>query len=111
VSERHHHYYRKVGTRRAQAISKICFAGAAHLEGGRIEEIRIALGSVAPTVVRATQTENILKEQKPDASLIKAARESLAKEIAPIDDIRSTAGYRLRVAVNVLEDFLLQLQA
>jgi CO/xanthine dehydrogenase FAD-binding subunit len=110
-SARRHHYYRKVGTRKAQAISKICLAGAAHLEGGRIEEIRIALGSVAPTVVRATQTENILKGQRLDAGLIRAARESLSKEIAPIDDIRSTANYRLRVAANVLEDFLLQLKA
>src|SRR4029079_1464243 len=48
------HYYRKVGTRKAQAISKICFAGAARAAQGRIEDIRIALGSVAPTVVRAT---------------------------------------------------------
>ncbi|HEX8141121.1 MAG TPA: xanthine dehydrogenase family protein subunit M [Pyrinomonadaceae bacterium] len=105
------HYYRKVGTRKAQAISKICFAGAARVGGGRIEEIRIALGSVAPTVVRATKTEEVLTGQRLDAGLIKAAREALSKEIVPIDDIRSTATYRLRVAANVLEDFLLQLQA
>ena len=104
-------YYRKVGTRKAQAISKICFAGAARVEGGRIEDIRIALGSVAPTVVRLTKTERLLKEQKLDASVIRTARESLSQEIVPIDDIRSTARYRLRVAANLLEDFLLQLQA
>jgi CO/xanthine dehydrogenase FAD-binding subunit len=50
-------YYRKVGTRRAQAISKVCFAGAARAEGGRIADVRIALGSVAPTVVRCYETE------------------------------------------------------
>jgi CO/xanthine dehydrogenase FAD-binding subunit len=104
------HYYRKVGTRKAQAISKICFAGAARTDGGRIEEIRIALGSVAPTVVRAVKTEEVLQGQQLDASVVKAAREALAQEIVPIDDIRSTARYRLRVAANVLEDFLLQLQ-
>ena len=104
------HYYRKVGTRKAQAISKICFAGVARVEAGRIEEIRIALGSVGPTVVRATKTEEVLTGQQPDAGAIKAARETLSKEIIPIDDIRSTANYRLRVAANVLEDFLLQLR-
>jgi len=102
-------YYRKVGTRKAQAISKICIACAARVESGRVEDIRIALGSVAPTVIRAVKTEELLKEQTLDAQLIGAAREALSKEIAPIDDIRSTAHYRLRVAANLLEDFLLQL--
>jgi CO/xanthine dehydrogenase FAD-binding subunit len=104
------HYYRKVGTRKAQAISKICFAGAARTDGGVVEEIRIALGSVAPTVLRAVKTEEVLRGQKLDSSVVKAAREALSKEIVPIDDIRSTANYRLRVAANVLEDFLLQLK-
>jgi CO/xanthine dehydrogenase FAD-binding subunit len=103
------HYYRKVGTRRAQAISKICFAGVGRADGGRIEELRIALGSVAPTVVRALKTEDVLKGQRLDADVISAARKSLSVEIVPIDDIRSTANYRLRVAANILEDFLLQL--
>jgi CO/xanthine dehydrogenase FAD-binding subunit len=104
------HYYRKVGTRKAQAISKICLAGAARVRAGIIEEIRIALGSVAPTPLRAVRTEEVLRGQRPDAGVIRAAREALSKEITPIDDIRSTANYRLRVAANVLEDFLLQLQ-
>jgi CO/xanthine dehydrogenase FAD-binding subunit len=105
------HYYRKVGTRKAQAISKICFAGAGRATQGRIEEIRIALGSVAPVPLRAIKTEEVLTGQKLDADVIKAAREALSKEIVPIDDIRSTATYRLRVAANLLEDFLLQLQS
>ncbi|HEX8139425.1 MAG TPA: FAD binding domain-containing protein, partial [Pyrinomonadaceae bacterium] len=104
-------YYRKVGTRKAQAISKICLAGAARVRGGTIEEIRIAVGSVAPTVLRAVETEKLLRGQKPEPGVIRAAREAFSKEMAPIDDIRSTANYRLRVAANVLEDFLLQLQA
>jgi CO/xanthine dehydrogenase FAD-binding subunit len=104
-------YYRKVGTRKAQAISKICIACAARVLDGRIEDIRIALGSVAPTVIRAIKTESLLKEQKLDAQVIRTARESLSQEIVPIDDIRSTAHYRLRVAANLLEDFLLHLQA
>jgi CO/xanthine dehydrogenase FAD-binding subunit len=105
------HYYRKVGTRKAQAISKICFAGAARADNGRIEDVRISLGSVAPTVIRATKTEALLNGQNVDAQLIRAARESLSTEIVPIDDIRSTAHYRVRVAANLLEDFLLQLRA
>jgi CO/xanthine dehydrogenase FAD-binding subunit len=101
------HYYRKVGTRKAQAISKICFAGTARLEGERIMDVRIALGSVAPVVVRCTRTEDILRNRKVDDEAVSAARAELAREISPIDDIRSTANYRLRVAQNVLEDFLM----
>ncbi len=99
-------YYRKVGTRKAQAISKVCFAGAACLEDGQIRDIRISLGSVAPTVLRCRKTEAVLRGQKPAPSVIAAAKQSLASEIAPIDDIRSTAAYRLRVAQNLLEEFL-----
>ncbi len=100
-------YYRKVGTRKAQAISKICFAGMAQFEGERIMDARIALGSVAPVVVRCSKTEDVLRNQEVNESLVKEARAELAREISPIDDIRSTANYRLQVALNVLEDFLL----
>ena len=99
-------YYHKVGTRRAQAISKVCVAASARVEGGRLASVRVALGSVAPTVVRCARTEKLLEGQAVDAGLIRAARESLAEEIAPIDDVRSTADYRLRVAQNLLEEFL-----
>ncbi len=53
--------YRKVGTRRAQAISKVCFAGLAEVVDGSIADIRLALGSVAPTVLRCRKTEDVLK--------------------------------------------------
>jgi CO/xanthine dehydrogenase FAD-binding subunit len=105
-----HQYYRKVGTRKAQAISKVCFAGLARMEDASIAEIRLALGSVAPTPLRCVRTEAVLKDQKIDATLISAARAELSKEIVPIDDIRSTSDYRLRVALNLLEDFLSNLQ-
>jgi CO/xanthine dehydrogenase FAD-binding subunit len=87
-------YIRKVGTRRAQAISKICIAG---LKQGN--EIRIALGSVAPTPIRCPKTEQAIQNGRP-------AIEILLSEITPIDDIRSTAHYRNQVAANLLEEFL-----
>ncbi len=104
-------YYRKVGTRRAQAISKVCMAAAARVgSGGRVESVRVALGSVATAVLRCARTEKLLRDQVIDGGLIRAAREALAREIAPIDDMRSTREYRARVAENLLEDFLTTLR-
>jgi CO/xanthine dehydrogenase FAD-binding subunit len=103
------HYYRKVGTRKAQAISKICFAAVGGLSDRRVTTVRIALGSVAPIPIRCTKTEAVIKDRVLDAAVIAAASDELAREIAPIDDIRSTSKYRLKVAGNLLEDFLRQL--
>lgn len=101
------HFYRKVGTRRAQAISKVCFAALAETNGyGAFAEVRIALGSVAPVVLRCRRTEALLKGRRPDVELLRDARGALAEDISPIDDIRSTARYRTRVAQNLLEEFL-----
>jgi CO/xanthine dehydrogenase FAD-binding subunit len=105
------HYYRKVGTRRAQAISKVCLAAAARIDATRIADVRIALGSVAPTVLRATETENILRGEKLTPASLRAAQDVLASEIAPIDDMRSTALYRRRVAQNLLAEFCEMLSA
>jgi CO/xanthine dehydrogenase FAD-binding subunit len=99
-------YYRKVGTRKAQAISKVCFAGAIRMNENKVEDVRVALGSVAPTVVRCRRAEEVLRGQRLESEVINAARAELMKEIVPIDDIRSTADYRLRVAGNLLADFL-----
>lgn len=100
------HYYRKVGTRKAQAISKVCFAAVGKTENGHIADTKMAVGSVAPIIVRCVQTENALRGQKLDDETIKAACDTMAQEISPIDDIRSTAKYRLQVAGNLLADFL-----
>ena len=105
------HYYRKVGTRKAQAISKVCLAALAKLEQDQISDIRIALGSVAPIVVRCVHTEDALRGRKPDAETIKSGVATLSQEISPIDDIRSTADYRLQVAKNLLTDLLSTLRA
>src|SRR5213595_3433453 len=93
-------YYRKVGTRKAQAISKVCFAAVGSMTDGKIETVRIAFGSIAPIPFRCVQTENALRNQTIDS--VAAAREALASEISPIDDLRSTRDYRLRVSLNLL---------
>ena len=108
-SQKWRQYYRKVGTRKAQAISKVCFAGAGLVENGVVTDLRIAVGSVAPIALRAVKTEAAVRGAGVTPAVMAAARESLAREIAPIDDIRSTALYRLRVAQNLLGEFLSQL--
>lgn len=106
-----HHYYRKVGTRKAQAISKVCLAATARLSEGTVDKIRIAFGSIAPIPLRCIKTEDVLRGARPGAEIIEKAKAELAREIVPIDDIRSSKGYRLRVSLNLLEDFLRQLAA
>jgi CO/xanthine dehydrogenase FAD-binding subunit len=103
------HYYRKVGTRKAQAISKVCFAGTARLDAGRVSHLRIALGSVAPVPLRCLRTEQSVLEQANSGDWISNAINELEREITPISDIRSTKDYRLRVSKNLLEDFLKKL--
>ena len=99
------HYYRKVGTRKAQAISKVCFAATARTSGQQLQDVRIALGSVAPIPIRCIRTEAALRGKSLD-QLRNHGKAELAKEISPIDDIRSTASYRLRVSLNLIEEFL-----
>lgn len=88
-------WWRKVGTRRAQAISKVMMAGV------RGDEIRVALGSVAPTVIRLPRTEAALMA----GDSIDEARAALLEEVQPIDDVRSTAEYRRAVSANLLTQF------
>jgi CO/xanthine dehydrogenase FAD-binding subunit len=88
-------WFRKVGTRAAQAISKVVIAGV------RAPRPAISLGSVAATVVRLPQTENALAA----GSSVEEAQRVLQQEIKPIDDVRSTAAYRLRVAANLVAQF------
>ena len=99
-------YLRKVGTRRAQAISKVALAGLAQVADGELARIRIALASVAPVPLRCVETERLLHGRRVDSALIQEARAMLSNEIAPIDDIRSTHDYRREVAANLLAEFL-----
>jgi xanthine dehydrogenase small subunit len=95
--------FRKVGTRRAQAISKVVMALAWRGEPDEAwTDVRLALGSVAATPIRAPRTEAALEGASPTPATADAAAAALAEELDPIDDVRSTADYRRAVASRVL---------
>lgn len=99
-------YTRKIGARNAQAISKVCLAALGRVVEGMIEDIRIAVGSVAPVPFRLTETETALRGKRIDPALIIKAKKIVADEIQPIDDIRSSARYRRAVTANLVAEFL-----
>ena len=105
-SARHAQTYRKVGTRRAQAISKVCFAASLSFANATVADARFAFGSVAPTVVRARAAESAVRGRALNRQTIAAARMALTSDIAPIDDVRSTERYRRHVAQALLAEFL-----
>jgi len=94
--------YRKVGTRLAQSISKVVMATRLVRDGQRVTEARVAFGSVAPIPVRARHVERALV----DAGLDPAAAREVDRDVHPIDDVRSTAAYRRRVAANILRTWI-----
>jgi OHCU decarboxylase len=99
-------YGRKTGARNAQAISKVCMAGVGRMHDGRVDDVRIGLGAVAPVPLRLSGVEGLIRGQRIGDELIAKARRVLDGAIAPIDDIRSVAEYRRFVAGNLLEEFL-----
>jgi CO/xanthine dehydrogenase FAD-binding subunit len=99
--------FRKVGTRAAQAISKTVAAGLLwQRRDGTVEELRFALGSMAPTVRRLTHAESYVRGKKLTPDIAREAVRLLAEDVSPIDDIRSSAEYRLLVSRNLLAAFL-----
>src|SRR3990170_5400590 len=106
--------FRKVGTRRAQAISKVVMALA--WRPNEVErpdsdpspwgDVRLALGSVAERPIRAPRTEAALEGAAPTLGTADRAAATLADEIHPIDDVRSTAEYRRTVAARVLHSLI-----
>lgn len=107
---RHRQYLRKVGARRAMAIAKVALAATALLDHGAVGEIRIGAASLGPFPMRLTQTESALLGKALTRETARAAQRTLQTEARPIDDIRSTAFYRRRVAANLLDEFLLELR-
>jgi putative cofactor-binding repeat protein len=81
------------------------------MAGQTVEDIHIAVGSVAPVPLRLSETELMLRGKVIDESLVSAAKKMAVAEIRPIDDIRSTAKYRAAVAGNLVAEFLNLLSA
>ena len=104
-------YARKVGARNSQAISKVCIAAMGRLADGIVEDVHIALGSVAPVPLRLKETEQAVKGKRIDSDLLLSAKNAAAAEIRAIDDIRSTARYRSAVAGNLVIEFLKRLRS
>jgi CO/xanthine dehydrogenase FAD-binding subunit len=101
-------FFRKVGTRAAQAISKTVAAGALWLSADEtVGDVRLALGSMAPTVRRLRTVEAALIGRRLSPEVIRSAVAHVADDVSPIDDIRSTAAYRLATSQRLLEAFLL----
>ena len=100
------HFFRKVGARRMQAISKVVIAGVLEQgAAGVVERVTLALGSVAPVTLRARHAEAALLGQPLDPATIDAAARAVREDIAPIDDIRSTRSYRVRIAERLVRAF------
>jgi len=107
----HRQYIRKVGTRRAMAISKVALGATAVMKDGAIEEIRLAAASLAPFPARLPKTEAALVNHELSPRLIDSACNALLSEAQPIDDIRSNAQYRKSVGANLLKEFLRSLDS
>jgi CO/xanthine dehydrogenase FAD-binding subunit len=99
-------FFRKVGTRAAQAISKVVMAAAAREDDGRWADVRLSFGSLAATPARAASTEAAAEGQPISADTGARAAARLPEDFSPIDDVRSTADYRRRVARNLVREFL-----
>ena len=100
-------FFRKVGTRAAQSISKVVFAGMLRgARDGSVDHVRLAWGSVAPTPIRAALAESVLLGETPSRAVLERSTAALGEDLSPIDDIRSDRAYRMAVARNVLAQFL-----
>jgi CO/xanthine dehydrogenase FAD-binding subunit len=97
----------KAGTRPALDISTIAIAFAATRDGaGRLQAVRLALGAVAPTPIRARQAEALLEGQVITAALAEQAAQAAAAEATPIDDVRASAWYRRELLHNLTRRIL-----
>lgn len=104
--------YKKVGTRKSTAISKLSFMGLAKVENGKAADIRMSFGAVGPTIVKSKAIENEIEGKSPEEILsnLESIKEQYSRIINPIDDQRSTAKYRKRVCLNLVSCFLEQLK-
>ncbi len=104
--------FRKVGTRKAQSISKVVLAIAARVDGGAVTALRAAAGSVAERTVLLPSLEQALAGRAPDAAAVEsAARSAVRADVSPIDDVRSTARYRRELLFRLLKRLLREVLA
>ncbi len=104
VSDEYEHYFKKIGRRNALDIS-VCSMGYLLKENsGKIEDVRIAYGAVAPRIIRPTSLEEFLQGKPVSREVLPEAKELLEDEISPISDIRGSAEYRKEVALRQLEE-------
>jgi len=103
-------FFYKVGTRRAQAISKVMMAARLAMNNGSIDSCAISYGSMTPVVRRAGRVEAALRGWVSGSALPDSIQNLLEGELSPIDDIRSTARYRMRVARNLLARMLREVE-
>jgi len=94
LNEKYYCLYQKLGQRKSLSCSKASMAFVAAHEADRITDVRIAMGAVAPTVVRGHRTEAFLEGKVLTKEIIEQAAEIVRGEVSPIDDLRSTASYR-----------------
>lgn len=101
-------YYQKIGARKADAISKLSFVGLMQITDGTVQEMRVAVGAVAPIVVKDRETER-MGIGRPIEEVLQHKKEFLDRYkalITPIDDQRSTASYRKKTSLRLIEDFM-----
>ena len=101
-------YYKKLGQRKAMSLSKVSFLGMADISNNKVSDIRITLGSVAPIAVRSNKIEKLIigKSFTDIQNIIPEILKQYDKLIKPIDDTRSTADYRKKVSLRLIEDFI-----
>ena len=109
LSDRTFHYWRKVGTRKAQATSKVMLAAVGETTCNRVTLVRLGIGAVADRPIRLTDVEQLLLSKELDHSQVEQARTLTLRSLNPIDDLRSTADYRRWVAANLVAAFVQQL--
>src|SRR6185369_6602474 len=99
--------FRKVGTREAQAISKVVVAMVGRIDAGLIADLRLAAGSVAAVPIRLTGAEAAAEGLPPASEAAERAGRAAAAEVTPIDDVRSTGAYRAWVLERVVRRLVL----
>ncbi|MFV3413842.1 xanthine dehydrogenase small subunit [Pseudomonas nitroreducens] len=99
----------KISKRRDDDISAVCMALRLDLDdAGIVTDARLACGGMAATPLRGTRSEAALRGRAFDAAAVSAAQAAIPQDFQPIDDLRASAAYRLKVAQNLLQRALLE---